>query len=61
MARTSLGPWIFIRDMGSSSHLGLIMMPGQEENGDKLGFFFYLLDNNGMLGVLIRIASKRQF
>ena len=25
MARTSLGPWKFIRDMGSSSHWGLIM------------------------------------
>ena len=27
MARTSLGPWKFVRDMGSSSHLGLIMAP----------------------------------
>ena len=38
------------------------MMPGQEANGDNLGiFFFYLLDINGMLSVLIRIASMRQF
>ena len=37
MARTSLGPWKFIRDMGSSSHWGLIMAPGQEVYGDYLG------------------------
>ena len=28
------------RDMGSSSHWGLIMAHGQEANGDKLGNFF---------------------
>ena len=33
------------------------MTPGQEANGDNLVFFFELLDNNGMLCVLIRIAS----
>ena len=37
MARRSLGPWKFIRDMGGSSHWGLIMPPGQEANGDNLG------------------------
>ena len=37
MARTSLGPLKFVRDMGSSSHWGLIMAQGQEANGDKLG------------------------
>ena len=37
MARTSLGPWKFVRDMGSSSHWGLIMAPSQEANGDNLG------------------------
>ena len=37
MARTSLGPWKFIRDMGSSSHWGLIMALGQEAYGDNLG------------------------
>ena len=38
------------------------MIPGQEANHDNLDFFFfYLLDNNCMLGVLIRIASMRQF
>ena len=42
--------------MGSSSHRGLIMTPGQEANGDNLGIF---LDNNGMLSVFIRFASKR--
>ena len=28
------------RAIGSSSHWGLIMMPGQETNGDNLGHFF---------------------
>ena len=29
MARTSLGPWKFIQDMGSLSHLRFIIVPGQ--------------------------------
>ena len=37
------------------------MVPGQEANGDNLGNFLDLLDNNGMLSVLIRIASMWQF
>ena len=37
------------------------MTPGQEANGDNLVIFFELLDNDGMLCVLIRIASMRQF
>ena len=41
MALTSLGPCKFIQDMGSemgsSSHGGLIMVPGQESNDDNLG------------------------
>ena len=37
MARMSLGPWKFVRDMGSLHHLGLIMAPGQVANGDNLG------------------------
>ena len=65
MAQTSLGPWKLARDMGSSSHLGLIMVPGQEANNNNLGIFFYyyyyFLHNNCMLSVLIRIASMRQF
>ena len=36
MAQTSLGPLKFVRDMGSSSHWGLAMEPGQEANGDDL-------------------------
>ena len=40
MARTSLGPWKFVRDMGSSSHWGLIMAPVQEANSDDLGKSF---------------------
>ena len=40
MARTSLGPWKFVRDMGSSSHGGLIMAPVQEANRDNLGKSF---------------------
>ena len=37
MARTSLRQWKFVRDMDSSSHLGLIMAPCQDENDDNLG------------------------
>ena len=42
MARTSLGPRKFIRDMGTcrSSQSVLIMAPGQEANGDNLGKSF---------------------
>ena len=40
MARTSLGPWKFVREMGSSSQLDLIMAPGQEANGDNFGKSF---------------------
>ena len=40
MARTSLGPWKFVRDIGSSGHWGWIMTQGQEANGNKLGVFF---------------------
>ena len=29
-----------VRYMGSSSHLGLIMVPGQEANSDSLGICF---------------------
>ena len=37
MAQTSLGPYKFVRDKSSSSHWGLIMVPGQQANGDNLG------------------------
>ena len=58
MARTSLGPWKFVRDMGSSSHFGLTMTPGQEANHGNSGIFFFdVLHINCMLSVLIRIAS----
>ena len=40
MAQTSLGPWKFIRDVGSSSHQGLIMAPVQEANSDNLAKSF---------------------
>ena len=30
IARTSLGPWKFVRDMGSSSHWELIIAQGQK-------------------------------
>ena len=50
-----------IWDMGSSSHWGLIMAPGQEANDDNLGVYFDLLYNNCMLSLLIRIALMRQF
>ena len=32
------------------------MTPSQEANDDNLGNFFDLLDNNGMLSTLIRMA-----
>ena len=41
MAQTSLGPWKFIRDMGTLSHWGLIMAPVQEANSDNLGKSFW--------------------
>ena len=46
MARTSLGPQKIVRDMGSSSHWGLIMVLGQEANSDNLGIFliFYTIN-----------------
>ena len=56
-----LGPWKFVRDIGSSSHLGLIKAPGQEPNGNNLGKSFNLLHKNGTACVLIKIASMRQF
>ena len=37
------------------------MTSGQETNGDNLGIFFDLLDNDAMLSVIIRIASMRRF
>ena len=46
MAQTSLVPWKFIRDMGSLSHLGLIIALGQEANSDNLGKFYDFLHNN---------------
>ena len=48
-----------VRDIGSSSHWGLTMVPGQEANSDNLGILFYFRHNNCMLSVLIRIASMR--
>ena len=43
MILTSLGPWKFVLDMGSSSHCGLIIAPDQEANGDNLGMSFLIL------------------
>ena len=43
MAQTSSEQWSNILNMDSSSHWGLIIAPGQEENGDNLGMYFYLL------------------
>ena len=36
MAQTTLGPWKFVPDMGSSSHCGLIVTLGREANDDNL-------------------------
>ena len=59
MAQTSLGPWKFVWDMGSSSHWGLIMAPVHEANSDNLVFDF--LHSDCMLSVFIRIALMRGF
>ena len=40
LARTSLGSFEFIQDMGGSSHMGFIMAPGQQANSDNLGKSF---------------------
>ena len=40
MARTSLGPRIFVLYMGSSSHRELISEPGQEAKVDNLRMSF---------------------
>ena len=40
MDRTSLGPQKIFRVMGSSSHWGLITVPGQEANSDNLDNYF---------------------
>ena len=37
MARTSLGLWKLVRDMGISSYYRLFMVSGQVANGDNLG------------------------
>ena len=39
----------------------LIIVPRQEAYDNTLGHIFDLLDNNGMLSVLVRIASFRRF
>ena len=40
MAWKSLGLQKFVQDTGSSSHWGLIMVPGQKTNDDNLGKSF---------------------
>ena len=40
MAQTSFGPWKFVLNIGSFSHWGLIIVPGQEANEDNLGMSF---------------------
>ena len=56
MARTSLGPWKFIWNMGSSSHWGLIMAQDRKQMAIMRGNLFYLLYNNGTLSADIRTA-----
>ena len=58
MARIHLGPRKLVRDMGSSNQRGLIIAPGQEA---KKGYLFDILEREGILCVLIRIASLRRF
>ena len=61
MARTSLGPWKIVREIGSSSQWDLIMAPSQEANAIINAIVFDLQQNNGMLCALIRIASMGRF
>ena len=37
------------------------MLPGQEANSDNLGKFFDLQYNDGMLNVLVRLASTTYY
>ena len=37
-----IGQYKSVLEMGSSSHWGLIMAPGQEANGDELGDVFLI-------------------
>ena len=64
MARTSLGSWKFVRDMGSSSHCGLVMAPGQEANSDNLGKSFRFAtqfhDKNEKISLYICFLSCRK-
>ena len=62
IARTSLGPWKFVLDMGSSSHRELIIAPDEETNGYNLGMYFRssIKYEFGLLSVLIRITWMRQ-
>ena len=57
VAWRSLGPWKFVQDIGCWSHWGLILVPGQEETAKIQENIFNFLPINGMLSVLIRIAS----
>ena len=57
MSRSSLGPCKFVLNVGISSYLGLIIALGQEVKGIIKGFFFDL-QNNVMLSVVIRIADE---
>ena len=43
MARTYLGRWKFVLDMGSLNDWGLIIALGEEANGDNLWCFFDIL------------------
>ena len=62
MALTSLGPWKCVLNKGCSNHLGLIIVPNQEANGNNLAMsFLSSIKHNGMLSIFIRIASTRRF
>ena len=58
MARTPSGPLKLVRDRGSSSQRGLIIAPGQ---GANKRYLFDILEREGILCVLIRIALLRRF
>ena len=46
MARTSLGTWKFVLDMGSLNHWGLTLAPCQQVNGHVFSTFYKIIQSN---------------
>ena len=61
MARTHLGPWKIVRDMGSSIQKELSMVPVRKHMAIFRKVFSIFYTDNGILSALIRIASTKRF